>query len=150
MYIMQLVAITMSCSIVLKEKGFKLTPQRRLILEYIHDKESHLTAEDILHFVESRAPGVNKSTIYRTLDLLVAAGCVLKNEVNGHFIYHHAEEGHHHHLICRSCGKNIDCGESIFADVKEAISAEYGFEADLKHMVVEGLCNDCLSKTGEQ
>ena len=147
---MQLVAITMSCYIILKEKGFKLTPQRRLILDYIHDKESHLTAEDILHFVESRAPGVNKSTIYRTLDLLVTSGCVLKNEVNGHFIYHQAEEGHHHHLICRSCGKSIDCGESIFADVEEAISAEYGFKADLKHMVVEGLCQDCLSKAGKQ
>lgn len=138
----------MSCTTVLKEKGYKLTPQRRLILEYIHDNESHLTAEEIINFVESRAPGVNKSTIYRTLDLLEEAGCVLKNDVDGHFIYHHAEEGHHHHLVCRSCGKSVDCDEQIFSRVKKALSEKYGFEADLKHVMLNGLCSDCKKQQG--
>jgi len=136
----------MSCSTVLKEKGFKLTPQRRLILEFIHDKESHLTAEEIIKFVDARAPGVDKSTVYRTLDLLEESGCVVKSEVGGHFIYHHAEEGHHHHLVCRSCGRSIDCSEDIFTEVKNNLEEKYGFKADLKHMMVSGICRECQSK----
>ena len=136
----------MSCITILKEKGFKLTPQRRLILEFIHDNESHLTAEEIIKFVDARAPGVDKSTVYRTLDLLEESGCVLKSEIGGHFIYHHAEDGHHHHLVCRSCGKSIDCNEDIFSEIKNILARQYGFQADLKHMMVSGLCKECKSK----
>jgi Fur family ferric uptake transcriptional regulator len=138
----------MSCDIILKQKGFKLTPQRRLILAYIHDNESHLTAEEILDFVGERAPGIDKSTVYRTLDLLENTGCVVKSEVDGHFIYHHAEEGHHHHLVCRSCGKSTDCSEDIVAEMKKSLMTKYGFKADLKHMMIIGLCSDCIKKTG--
>ena len=136
----------MSCIRILKEKGFKLTPQRRLILEYIHDNSSHVTAEEILKFVSDRAPGVDKSTVYRTLDLLEQSGCVLKSEKDGHFIYHHAEEGHHHHLVCRACGKSIDCNEDIFSEVEDILMGQYGFRADFKHMMVSGLCKECRIK----
>ena len=136
----------MSCITVLKEKGFKLTPQRRLILEFIHDNESHLMAEEILKFVGARAPGVDKSTVYRTLDLLEESRCVFKSEIDGHFIYHHAEDGHHHHLVCRSCGKSVDCNEDIFSGVKNILSKQYGFEADMKHLMVSGICKECRSK----
>ena len=136
----------MSCSTILKQKGFKLTPQRRLILEYIHDNESHLTAEEIIKFVEERAPGIDKSTVYRTLDLLENTGCVVKSEADGHFIYHHAEEGHHHHLVCRSCGRSIDCKENDFSGIKKDLAAKYGFQADMKHMMISGLCSDCSNK----
>ena len=60
----------MSCFTILKEKGMKLTPQRRLILGIIHDSGSHLTANEIFDYVQTRAFGVNKSTVYRTLGLL--------------------------------------------------------------------------------
>ncbi|MFC2019343.1 Fur family transcriptional regulator, partial [Chloroflexota bacterium] len=73
----------MSCALILKQKGMKLTPQRRLILEIIHQSRSHLTAEEIIAYVQSRVPGVNKSTIYRTLELLEELGCVFKSEIDG-------------------------------------------------------------------
>ena len=136
----------MSCATVLKEKGFKLTPQRRLIVEYIHHNDAHLTAEEILNYLESRAPGVNKSTVYRTLELLEEAGCVLKSETDGHFIYHHAEEGHHHHLVCMRCGRSIDCNENIFSGVKKSLEDKYGFHAEMKHMMISGLCAACRKK----
>jgi Fur family ferric uptake transcriptional regulator len=136
----------MSCAIVLKQKGFKMTPQRRLIVDYIHDNQSHLTAEELIHFLETRAPGINKSTVYRTLDLLEEAGCVVKSEIDGHFIYHHAEEGHHHHLVCRVCGQTIDCSENLLAGIKSTLAERYGFQADLKHMMLTGLCADCRKK----
>jgi Fur family ferric uptake transcriptional regulator len=136
----------MTCAITLREKGLKLTPQRRLIFDIIHDSGNHLTADEIIGYVEARAPGVNKSTIYRTLELLEELGCVFKSKLGDRFIYHHAEEGHHHHLVCRACGKNIDCDEGLFLPVERALDEKYGFQVDFKHVVMNGLCRSCRDK----
>jgi Fur family ferric uptake transcriptional regulator len=137
----------MSCIATFKRKGLKLTPQRKLILDIIHDEE-HLTPETIISHVQERMPGVHKSTIYRTLEILEKAGSVYKSALGNQFIYHHPEEGHHHHLVCRQCGKSIDCAEDLFAPVERTISKEYGFRVDFKHMVMSGLCEECRRKTG--
>ncbi len=125
-----------------------MTPQRRLIVEYIHDNQSHLTADELINFLETRAPGINKSTVYRTLDLLEESGCVVKSEMDGRFIYHHAEEGNHHHLVCRVCGKTRDCNENLFSDIKNNLADKYAFQADLKHVMITGLCSACQKKYG--
>jgi Fur family ferric uptake transcriptional regulator len=137
----------MSCFVTLKEKGLKLTPQRRLIVDIIHDTRAHFTAEEIIEIVQSRMPGVNKSTIYRTLELLEEEGCVYKSAMDNQFIYHHAEEGHHHHLVCRKCGKTIDCDEDLFVSIERSLKEKYGFRVNFKHVVVDGLCEACSSKT---
>jgi Fur family ferric uptake transcriptional regulator len=136
----------MSCVITLKAKGLKLTPQRRLIVDVIHDATDHITAEEIINYVQARMPGVNKSTVYRTLELLEKAGCVYKSELGNSFIYHHEEEGHHHHLVCRCCGKTINCQENIFAPVQKVLKDRYNFRADFKHLVMSGLCGECGSQ----
>jgi len=136
----------MSCIVTFKEKGLKLTPQRRLIVSAIHGTEAHLTAEEIIAYVQTRMPGINKSTVYRTLELLEEAGCVYKSELGDQFIYHHAEEGHHHHLVCSKCGKTVDCDEDLFLPVERAVRDKYGFQASFKHMVMSGLCKECTSK----
>jgi Fur family ferric uptake transcriptional regulator len=133
----------MSCNTTLKEKGHRLTPQRGLILDIIHKSHAHLSAEDIFTQVQSRVSGVDKSTVYRTLDLLEELGCVVKSQLGERFIYHHMEEGHHHHLICRTCGKGINCDEDLLLLVKKALIEQYGFQADFKHMVIKGLCAVC-------
>ena len=136
----------MSCVTTLKEKGLKLTPQRRLIVDIIHDTGAHVTAKEIISYVQSKMPGVHKSTIYRTLDLLEEAGCVFKSERGDQFIYHHAEDGHHHHLVCRKCGKTVDLDENLFAPVERSLSEKYGFHVDLRHVVISRLCESCKTK----
>jgi Fur family ferric uptake transcriptional regulator len=133
----------MSCIATFKRKGFKLTPQRKLILDIIHDVEEPLTADIIISHVQSRMPGVHKSTIYRTLELLEDTGCVYKSALGNQLIYHHPEEGHHHHLVCTRCGKSIDCEEDLFAPVERLVSKAYGFSVDFKHVVMSGLCEEC-------
>ena len=135
----------MSCEVTLKNKGLKLTPQRRLIVDIIHDSEARLTAEDIISRVKARMPGVNKSTIYRTLELLEEAGCVFKSEMGEQSIYHHAEKGHHH-LVCNKCGKTIDCDEALFAPMERELKQKYSFRIDFKHLVMSGVCEKCKSK----
>jgi len=133
----------MSCSVTLKEKGYKLTPQRRMILDILHHTDTHLSAEDIISEIQSRVDGVNKSTVYRTLELLESLGLVVKCELEGRMAYHHAEEGHHHHLVCRQCGRVVDCDESVLKPLEDKMVQELGFKPDLKHLVVHGLCSQC-------
>jgi len=127
----------------LKKKGMKLTPQRRLILDAIHDVNAHLTAEEIISCVQSRMPEVHKSTVYRTLELLERTGCVLQSELGGRVIYHHADEGHHHHLVCSGCGTIVECDEGLFETVERSLAQKYGFSAAFRHLVVSGLCREC-------
>jgi len=140
------VAITMSCLITLKKNELKLTPQRKLIINSIHDAEAHLTTKEIIAHVQTRMPEIHKSTIYHTLELLEGAGCVFKSELGDHFIYHHAEEGHHHHLICSECGKTVDYDEDMLAPVERSLGEKYGFQINFKHVVMSGLCKECRSK----
>jgi Fur family transcriptional regulator, ferric uptake regulator len=133
----------MSCLQTLQDKGLRLTPQRRLIVDIIHEAHSHLSAEEIIAYVQDKMPGVNKSTIYRTLDILESMGCVIKSESGDRFIYHHAEEGHHHHLVCATCGRTVECSEGIFNEIERLLSAKYGFTADFRHVVISGLCETC-------
>ena len=132
----------MSCEIILKEKGLRLTPQRRLIVEILHDNGALLTAEEIVSRAKSRMPGVNKSTVYRTLDLLEKAGSIFKSEMGDQIVYHHVEKGHYH-LVCRKCGKTVDCDETLFIQLERALAQNYGFQIDLKHLVVSGFCEGC-------
>jgi Fur family ferric uptake transcriptional regulator len=136
----------MSCVNTLKAKGLKLTPQRRLIVDIIHGARGHLTAEEIIKDVQARMPGVNKSTIYRTLELLEKAGCVYKSELGNEFIYHHDEEGHHHHLVCSRCGKTVDCDENLFTPVQRSLKNKYNFSVDFRHIVMTGVCEKCRSR----
>jgi Fur family ferric uptake transcriptional regulator len=139
-------AIAMSCLETLKGKGLKLTPQRRLIVDIIHDSHAHLSAEEIIDHVQKRMPGVNKSTIYRTLDILEEAGSVVKSDSGGRFIYHHAEEGHHHHLVCSGCGRTEECSEDLFRQVEGLLEDKYGFRAHFHHAVIAGLCSHCMER----
>jgi Fur family transcriptional regulator, ferric uptake regulator len=136
-------ANAMSCYSILKKKGLRVTPQRRIIVDTLHDRNNPITAEDLVSYVKTKMPEVDKSTVYRTLDLLEKAGCVYKSDSNLGVIYHHAEEGHHHHLVCSKCGKTVDLDEDPFLPVEKTLMNKYNFEVNFQHMVIQGLCEIC-------
>jgi Fur family ferric uptake transcriptional regulator len=136
----------MSCDDTLKRNGFKLTPQRRLIVDIIHDAAGGVTGTELLTRVQARMPGVNKSTVYRTLELLERLECVFKSEAAGEFVYHHPEEGMHFHLVCRICGASIDFDEAMLLSLEKAIEKRYNFRIDYRHVTIGGLCPACREK----
>ena len=107
-----------------------------MILDVIHEADGHLKAEEIIDYVQARVEGVNKSTIYRTLELLEELGCVYRTRLGDHFIYHHAEGGHHHHVVCRVCGKSVDLDDDLFTSVENAVSERSGFQVGFTHVVM--------------
>ena len=134
----------MGCFQTLKEKGYRLTLPRLAILEILHELGGHVSAEDIYSRVHAEHPTVNKSTVYRTLELLKSLGLVVETDFGGERLYyHHAESGHHHHLVCRTCGRVLEMDESVLEPLAAKIREEYGFEADLRHLGIFGQCAAC-------
>jgi len=128
----------------LSERGYRLTPQRLMILSAIENSDDHISAEEIYAQIITRYPYVNISTVYRTLDLLKELGLVTETDLRqGRVRYHPADKGHHHHLVCQECGAIIDIDESTLARLKDVLLHRYDFDAWLRHVAIFGLCGNC-------
>ena len=128
----------------LSEQGYRLTPQRMMILSAIENSDNHISAEEIHAQIVAKYPKVNISTVYRTLELLKRLGLVTETDLGGGRVrYHSAEKGHHHHLVCRQCGAIIDLDEALLSPLKSALLREYKFSADLRHLAIFGRCVNC-------
>ena len=128
----------------LSKQGYRLTPQRLMVLSAIENSDSHISAEEIYVQVVAKYPNVNISTVYRTMELLKRLGLVTETDLGeGRVRYHSAEKGHHHHLVCRECGAIIDLDESLLATLRGALLREYKFNADLRHLAILGRCVNC-------
>ncbi len=128
----------------LREQGYRLTPQRLMVLSAIENSDDHISAEEIHAQIVARYPNVNISTVYRTLELLKRLGLVTETDLGeGRVRYHATEKGQHHHLVCRECGATIDLDVSLLAPLKSALWQKHGFMADLKHLAIFGRCVKC-------
>ncbi len=128
----------------LSELGYRLTPQRMMVLSAIENSDNHISAEEIYAQIVVKYLNVNISTVYRTLELLKRLGLVTETDLgNGHARYHPVEKGHHHHLVCEKCGTIIDIDESTLARLQDVLLHRYNFSAELRHLAIFGLCVDC-------
>ncbi|MER5974619.1 transcriptional repressor [Streptomyces sp. NPDC002055] len=127
----------------LRKRGYRLTPQRQLVLEAV-DRLEHATPDDILTEVRRTAGGVNISTVYRTLELLEELGLVSHAHLgHGAPTYHLADRHHHLHLVCRDCGDVIEADVSVASGFTAQLRDTFGFDTDLKHFAIFGRCAGC-------
>ena len=128
----------------LSEQGYRLTPQRMMVLAAIEDSDDHISAEEIYAQVIAKYPHVNISTVYRTMELLKRLGLVTETDLGGGRVrYHPADKGHHHHLVCQECGRIIDLDELVLSSLRSTLLREYNFSADLRHLAIFGRCVKC-------
>lgn len=136
----------------LKEKGYKLTHQRRAILDIIIENEGkHLTAEEIYELVKIECPEIGLATVYRTVQLLEKLSVIcrlnLDDGCNRYELIHEYEDHHHHHLICTKCGKVIEVREDLLGKIEETIEEEYKFRVKNHSVKFYGVCIDCKKST---
>jgi Fur family transcriptional regulator, ferric uptake regulator len=130
----------------LRERGYRLTPQRQLVLEAV-DRLGHATPDDILCEVRRTASAVNISTVYRTLELLEELGLVSHAHLgHGAPTYHLADRHHHMHLVCRDCDTVLEADLALAAPFADRLRGEFGFETDLRHFAIFGRCADCSAR----
>jgi len=128
----------------LSEQGYRMTPQRLMILEQVEAAEGHISAEEIFRHVRERYPNLNISTVYRTLELLKGLGLVTETDMgDGRVRFHTIGKGHHHHLVCSACGKVTELAEEELMPLNDLLNTRYGFRADLHHLAIFGRCKNC-------
>jgi Fur family ferric uptake transcriptional regulator len=127
----------------LRDRGYRLTPQRQLVLEAVA-RLGHATPETIVAEVRRTATGVNISTVYRTLDLLEELGLVSHAHLtHGPPTYHVTGQNRHVHLVCGGCGVISEISPDRLAGLVDELRQELGFRVDVDHVALTGRCKDC-------
>jgi Fur family ferric uptake transcriptional regulator len=127
----------------IRESGFRLTPQRQLILDAVCEGGGHTSFDEIYARVQAKAPTINQATVYRTLDFLCQMRLVVAANIGGCKVYEIATETPHHHLVCRMCGRMESLDHEMVAGLFARIEHERQFKIDTSHLVLLGLCQEC-------
>jgi Fur family ferric uptake transcriptional regulator len=127
-----------------REHGYRMTPQREMILEVLHSGDGHLTADEIYQMIHEKSPAVNLATVYRTLELLKALHLVTAIDTGGGCVHYElAGEQRHHHLVCDGCGHTLELDCAVLEPLERELCRRYGFQVDLDHLALFGLCPKC-------
>ncbi len=131
----------------LRARGFRLTPQREMVLNVLHQIEGFASAEEIFERVRAHSAAVDLSTIYRTLDLLQEfqlVACIEGSDGQRRYdlVTDHAP---HVHLVCSACGEVSGIAQQVLQPCVAAIAQQCGFLVDLTQLHLPGLCARCQS-----
>ena len=124
--------------------GKRVTAQRALLLELIRQGKKHLDAEELYRRAKKKQPRLSLSTVYRTLQLFKQLGLVEEHHFDeAHHHYEAKSQVEHHHLVCLSCGKIIECECPQTRRIKRDVGSGYGFDILRAEVRLEGLCQEC-------
>ncbi|WP_102345151.1 Fur family transcriptional regulator [Bacillus sp. Marseille-P3661] len=129
---------------ILKDKGYKHTGKRELILELFNSTKNYLTAKDVFNYLVESYPGVSYDTVYRNLYILNDIGILESTELNGEkqFRFRCDTENHHHHFICSKCGTIKSIHTCPMNDITKELN---GYQIDNHKFEIYGRCPDCIN-----
>jgi Fur family transcriptional regulator, ferric uptake regulator len=124
--------------------GRRQTRQRTAVLALLDELDGFRTAQDLHALLRERGDPVGLATVYRALQALVDDGLVdVLRSSDGEAAYRRCSQVHHHHLVCRSCGRTVEVADPPVERWAARIAAEHGF-ADVQHQLeVFGTCSAC-------
>lgn len=132
----------------LRDRGYRVTPQREMILRAI-ERLGHATPDEVLLAVREEAAAVNASTVHRTLELLEELGLVRHTHLSDRApTYHSVGDHEHFHVVCRTCRRVLSVGPEAANGLRERLEADHGFEADIGHLTVFGQCAEHRAASG--
>jgi Fur family ferric uptake transcriptional regulator len=130
---------------ILRQQGYKITPQRRAVLNTIALSHDHLTPAAIYKKVHEEHPGIGLVTVYRTLDILTELGLICEVHAEGNcrsYLMRRPSE-HHHHLICSDCGTVTDFTDCDLSNLEQRLARETRFEIKGHLLEFTGRCHNC-------
>jgi Fur family ferric uptake transcriptional regulator len=131
----------------IREQGYRLTPQRQIIMDTLCAIGDHASVNDVYEQVQRLSPAIDRATVYRTLHFFRELQLVVASEIDGDTVYEVAGRAAHHHLICSHCGFEQTLGEPDLEGLEHYLDQTYGFSAVLEHLVIPGLCWRCRDKS---
>jgi Fe2+ or Zn2+ uptake regulation protein len=125
----------------LEDQGHRLTPPRLAVVAAVLDRHGHFSVDDIL----GQVPGVGRATVFRTMKLLAETGAVCRVLLNDGSLHYRLSRrrGHHHHVVCTSCGGVQDLSDCVVSDVVGELSRSTGYEIDGHWLELYGRCPTC-------
>ena len=131
----------------LKGRGLRLTEQRRTIVDAFFKAEGHVDIETLYQLVKERDPKIGQATVYRTLKLLTESGLAHTSRFGGTATrYEPADEEHHDHLVCRTCGLIVEFVNDEIEALQEQVAKEHGFILETHKMELYGQCPKCAKR----
>jgi len=129
-------------------EGFRMTRDRRTILEVLGKVSIPLTAENVLSRVNSALPGIALSTVYRTLDELVSRGIVQRTLLSndGRSFFELTGNTHRHYMVCLGCHRMFPISTCPVEDFANRAAEDLGFEVTDHSLVLYGYCRHCRSE----
>ncbi len=133
----------------LRQRGIRLTRQRRVILQVMDAAEQHLDVDQILERAQKINPEVHLVTVYRTIDLLKKQGLIDELDLlhlrgDRHYYETHGPRDHIH-VACLRCGKVREFESRLYEQLKQQISQDCDMQVTVSRTEVGGICNDCLA-----
>lgn len=135
----------------LKEKGYKITSQRKTVLDVIKENEGkHFNSEEIYSLVKEKIPDIGIATIYRTLSLLEKMGLIYKVNLGTGSVKYELDRRNtshrHHHLVCLNCREIIEVEEDLLDNIEERIKSKHNFIIKDHSVKFYGYCSRCCEK----
>ena len=130
----------------LKEKQLKVTPEREAILRLVFGTHEHFDAEELLLDARGTGQRVSKATIYRTLELLVESGLLIKHIFDGrHARYEHIY-GHksHEHMFCIVCHRIFEFTAPELDRIQNEVASRFEFKPLERSLQISGYCSRCV------
>lgn len=130
---------------ILREHGYKLTPQRHAVLKVMAASHDHLTPEAIYVKARLGKPDIGLVTIYRTLDLLseLSLVCRIHARDGCHSYMMRRPTDHHHHLVCSGCGTVVDFTGCSLSELEKELAQKTKFDISGHLLEFYGLCPNC-------
>ena len=125
------------------------TRQRKLVLDAVHARCDHPTAEDIYNDVHAQDGKISRGTVYRNLNLLEETGAISAVKTPGAVRFDGRTDAHNH-VTCRICGAVMDAPLPYDPDIDKQVAAETGFQVDAHATMFEGICPACQAKLAAQ
>ena len=136
----------------LRYRGYKITSQRRRIINAITGVHEHMTPAEIYEVVSREDLDIGLVTVYRTLEILAELGLICEVHVGGNcrsYLLRHPLE-HHHHLVCSECGMVVDFLDCDLSNLEDRISKDNDFTIDGHILEFIGRCRECCNRVKTQ
>ena len=125
-------------------EGLRPTRQRRAVAAALDGSDAFRSAQEIHESLRSAGDNVGLSTVYRALQAMADAGeiDVLRSDA-GEAAYRKCSDSHHHHLVCRSCGRTVEVEGPTVEKWTRAVAGEHGFTEVSHTLEIFGTCRSC-------
>lgn len=129
---------------ILREQGYRLTPQRLLVLSIVSEGGDHMGVDEVFRRAQAAYPYMDIATVYRTLHLFKKLGVVTEVAIGDRLHYELKDpHGHHHHMVCQECHGAYNLNPHYLEEFRRILINEFGFEPDLDHFAISGVCAKC-------